>query len=727
MKRFPFLVVILLLASSLAAREVPISEIRFGTPPGERTLPSIAAGTGGYLAAWVDERNGTPTVFATRLTSSGEPLDRHGLSLGFGHDSSRPQVIWNGGAWLVFWSAPNHTLVMARVDRNGAVTPAREIADWAPPEPGRWAATNGSVIVLAHGGSSWGNFDISKVYATVLSMEGEVLSSRIVDTRPADSMTVLANDNGFAVSWNTKRIGGPLDLEAIRLDARGDAIDTAPRFLARAEMIVAFMRNGGGYVAVFSNFTTEGPRYFSFAVNASLEAVNTPAPVGIKPSDSVAFAFEEDERATLAIEEIDGATSYYTVLGFSEDGRESGRRRFVASEHALGELAIIDGGTGLAAAWIELQNATSYKLEGALFDDELQYVTPERALTETAPAEGVAKVAAGRNEMLVASRDAAGVRLRRITFDGVRLDEDGVVLTDVADPAPEIVFDGTRYVIAYVSAQGQDEVVVRFLETDGTLHADEVRIPANGEHARYVALARGRTTTAIGWITGDGVHAATLEGTRLSAAPRLVGPGLTASLQIAFNGSHYLFVWREGYFDWDMVVYNTLLGRRFVENLTAAESQPVELLGDESSFADVLDLAARSNGEFVLALEDRAVHLMRIDANLHVLARMTVASGHSPRLASEGDNVVLAWTTPEGVLRSTAVTADGTLAPGGIAVTPSIISPFNFGFTSDVALRGEKVILVYARRAIEAGSVPRVFVTIEGIDNRPGPRRRVVR
>jgi hypothetical protein len=727
MKRLPFLVVALLfLVAPLLAREVPVSEIRLGTPPGERTLPSIAEGRGGYLAAWVDERHGVPMVFAARINNAGVPLDRHGIALGSGHDSSRPQVIWNGAAWLVFWSSPDHALMMASVDSNGRASTPQRIADWAPPERGRWVATNGSVIVAAHGGSSWGNAELSKVYATTLTMEGAVIESRILDTRPASTFTVVANDSGFAIAWNVLRLGGPFDLDAVRLNERGELLDTAPRNLARGERLDEFVRNNDGYVVVTSHFTTEGPRYESFAVNASLEVVSAPAPLAIGNQDTVVTAFDDHGQAVLVIEEADGNLSHYTAIRFSEDGRERGRQRFVTSANELGALAIVRTTPGFTAAWIALQQPATWKLEGAIFDTELAPLTPERGLTETAPAEGAATVAAGANEMLVAFREPAGVRLRRITYDGERLDLDGVVLTDVAEGVPEIVFDGTRYAIAYISGVfARDMVVVRFLE-NGVLLDDAVQIQVDS-YSRDVAIARGRASTVVGWVGDEGVHAATIEGTRLAAVPRIVAPGFTASLSIAFNGSHYLFAWQSGFLDWDMILYDKIVGRRFVENLVAAESEPTVLLEKPLTGASALEVAARSNGEFVLAFDNNGkIDVMRIGANLHVLKHTTVATGSEPRVASEGDNVTLAWTSNDHVLRAAPLTEEGTLAADGIAVGAPLPGFFNFGITSDLALRHGQTILVYARRAIEAGNIPRVFVTIEGQEARP-PRRRAVR
>src|SRR6185436_14559667 len=100
----PTLLALALSASAALAEEIPISYTdQRGNPPATRRIPDIAAGDDGFLAAWLDERAFSSTVMVARLTDAGEPLDPMGIALG-ASAWGRPQVIWNGEAWLVFWS-----------------------------------------------------------------------------------------------------------------------------------------------------------------------------------------------------------------------------------------------------------------------------------------------------------------------------------------------------------------------------------------------------------------------------------------------------------------------------------------------------------------------------------------------------------------------------------------------------------------------------------------------
>src|SRR5687767_351915 len=80
----PVVALILLVAvSALAAVEVPVSDILpFQTAPMTKRLPALASGDGGYLAVWLDGRNGDFTLMATRVATTGEPLDPIGIPLG---------------------------------------------------------------------------------------------------------------------------------------------------------------------------------------------------------------------------------------------------------------------------------------------------------------------------------------------------------------------------------------------------------------------------------------------------------------------------------------------------------------------------------------------------------------------------------------------------------------------------------------------------------------------
>src|SRR5688572_17292225 len=112
------MVIVLTALSSLAAVEVPVSDITFETAPTSKRLPALAAGDGGYLAVWLDERSGSRNLLATRIAATGEPLDPLGIPLGRA-EFGQPQVLWNGESYLIFWNAPGSALMVTRVTREG--------------------------------------------------------------------------------------------------------------------------------------------------------------------------------------------------------------------------------------------------------------------------------------------------------------------------------------------------------------------------------------------------------------------------------------------------------------------------------------------------------------------------------------------------------------------------------------------------------------------------------
>ena len=717
-----------LCAGTLTAREVPVSELKFGTPPGARMQPAVRVGRTGSLAAWVDERNGVRVVFATRLNSNGAPLDRTGIRLGDGR--GLPQIVWNGMAWLVFWTAPDHSLAMARVEENGAATAPRRISDHAPPQDEAHSiVTNGSVIVAAHGGVPWSSQN-GNLYVTVLSMDGDVISSTIVDTRTTHSPIAIAQENGFAVAWTFGRPGGGVaELDAIRLDSQGVIVDETPHTIAFANAHVDLARHGDGYFVLVVNNTT-GMEISTFALHGDLSPASLPSITAVPAYDSYTLLTEIGGRAALVYREVPGEIGgafRYVAVRFDDAGHESGRQPILTSADHLFDIAIDAGQSGFTAVWVAYRTPSMYSLRGVRFDANLQPVTAPRSLTESAPAQSGAAVAAGANEILVAWREGPAIHLGRIAYDGSRLPLEEVVLYDVDTfAAPALLFDGQRYVIAYVSISG--ELQVRFLEPRGALLYDVLRFDV-GFATNVVTLARGRSSTLIAWRSDQGVNAASIEGTAISRTPRVVVSGSKLNgVAAAWNGEKFLVVWHQGYLDYDMTVYDEVMGLRVNEDLSTSGAEPRILLKGWRHFIESETALVARGSQWLVALgQYESIAVLRVGAGGTIAGTTYVApSGRYPRLASDGNEALLAWTGSDGqTFKAAALNADGTLAPPNTTVQ-SPLPGHDFGWTSAAAMRGGTAMLTYSRKSIEAGSVTRAFLTLE----RPGgtvPRRRAVR
>jgi hypothetical protein len=92
--------------------------------------PAIAFGGANFLVAWTDRRNGSPDVFAARVTPGGLTLDPSGIALSTPADMQRyPTVAFDGGDFVVTWEDERGGLI----DLSGArVTAAGAVLDTGP-------------------------------------------------------------------------------------------------------------------------------------------------------------------------------------------------------------------------------------------------------------------------------------------------------------------------------------------------------------------------------------------------------------------------------------------------------------------------------------------------------------------------------------------------------------------------------------------------------------------
>src|SRR6185295_3845240 len=120
-----FLIALLLFIASTAwsriAGERPVSDPLYGLAPGGKWPPVIATDGDGFLAVWADVRSWPDTIYAARLSASGELLDPTGIRIALGFD---PTVVFAGDSYAVFWleyGAHGGVLHIARINREGRI------------------------------------------------------------------------------------------------------------------------------------------------------------------------------------------------------------------------------------------------------------------------------------------------------------------------------------------------------------------------------------------------------------------------------------------------------------------------------------------------------------------------------------------------------------------------------------------------------------------------------
>lgn len=705
---------VLCFVAALHAREVRVSDPLLGTPPGTRSLPAIQRGGEGYLVAWVDERANGPMLFAARLDDAGVSLDRSGIELGDAMYSgqTRPQIIWNGAGWLVFWSNRVGQLVMARVAPDGTHGTAEVIAqrgygDWR----GRSVATNGRVILITWPGV-WEDPELIGTHVTVLSMNGDRISDRRVDSHASTAGMVLERDGEFVVAWNNIPAEGG-ELLALRIDGSGGAIlDLAPHVLGKSYP-GELARNGDGFVVVLQEWIADRWIVNSYAVSRDLTIASEPAPVAVNAQAGRTLV---QDGASAVLVANDGWK--FTALRFDDAGHATNAATILESVQPVGDIALLRTNAGFAASWIVLDAGRPPRLVSALLDSAFGALTPQRAVSETAAPQTASAIAAGASEMLVGWIES-GLHLAQFGYDGARLGDE-IVLADINGSYPRpvsLLFDGERYVVAYLQPS---EIVIRFIAPRGGLVADSVRIPVGYEAGR-VTLAKGRSSTIVLWRSSAGVVAAALSGTHLELQPRVIASGTVGGqIAAAWNGESFVVAWTEGFLDWDVYLYNRVMGTLVGEDLTAGERKLLTPIS--SSRSPSLDLVARGSTAFLAVESYPNVAVVRIAKDGNVAAPATLIPGFAPRLAADGDEVQLAWTTLDRLsLRAAPLTAAGTLKDEGFTF-PNLYAP---DWSGAVARKGSAVIVAYSRLVPEVGVMPRVFLSLLDATPNPGRRRSV--
>lgn len=709
----PLLLILCVASSALAAAEVSVSDFVLQTAPGMKRLPAIAAGEGGYLAAWLDERGWSFTLIATRIAPTGEALEPLGIPLGRAA-FYQPQILWSGDGYLVFWNDADGRLMVTRVSRDGIAEAPRILREHARlDQRARAVATNGTHVVVAYSGDG-------PMRVAVLTPEGVLIDDRIVDARNSWRPTVIANESEFLVAWNA---GGSLerDFVALRLNSRGVAMDASPRRIGEGSE-AEILRNGSNYVAI-----AKAPDYVSWSVSRDLAQIGAAAPLALNHYDRKPSLLDGSPAMMVVFESSEKV--FVTAVTFAANGHEVGPRKRIV-ESVPSHFAVARGADALAM--IEVKPDSSYSadsLVGSLFDDAtFSRKAPNRELALSGGAENTPVIAGGGGRYLAVWNGPRGLTAGRFLPDGTRLDANGFVLHS-SGSLPAIVFDGERFVVAYVlGGYGWSKTIVRFVSPkDGLLPDVQSFDPISGYSWSPPHLAVGggvgNGVVLATWMRDDGVYAAALRGTQVSAPARKISDAEGVRQVAQWNGRQFLLVWEENELDYDIYVSRRLRSMRIESDLALVDAQP-RLLLELSGYKEPV-LAAWKRG-WVIAFQDGMnIRLHEIDQSGEMKETpLATMAGYSPRLVNAASRAWLAWTSNDhSLLRASPVLSDGTLGTDGALSITARPFGYSFGYHVAIGSLGNDIGTVYARIAPEAGSVRRVFLSV--IENEG--RRRAVR
>lgn len=712
----PVVALILLAAgSALAAVEVPVSDFTFQTAPMTKRLPALAAGEGGYLAVWLDGRNGEHTLMATRVAATGEPLDPIGIPLGRAA-YRQPQVLWNGEKYLVFWNASEDSarLVVTGVSREGVAEAPRVVREEARLDlRARAVATNGTHIVLAYT-EGWGG---RPMHVAVMTPDAVLIEDRIVDARGSWMPTVVANDRGFLVAWSTRRANDLYDFVAVRLDARGAAVDASPRKIGEGYG-ADIVRNGSNYVAISPTSDDYEPEYRSWPVSRDLAHIGASAPLSLTHYDREPSLLD-GAPAMMVIFDVTSEETFVSAVTFDGNGHEAGPRKRMI-ESVPSHFAASRGGEGLALIEVEWDGVDTDALVGSVFDDvTLSRKGPDRSLALSALEQRDPVIAGGGNRYLAVWGGPEGLKAGRFLANGTRLDGNGFVL-DPTGSSPAVVFDGERFVVSYV--RGWNETVVRFVSPRDGLLPEEQLLDRSAYVTSSPGLAVGNGVVLLTWTHSNGVYAAALRGMQPIAPPRKIADSDGAAPAASWSGGRFLVVWDEREYDYDVRVSARLQGMRLESDLTPIDAQPRSLFERRSGPKEAV-LTAWKGGWLVAFQDGYDVRLHEIAGNGEMEETpLATVPGSSPKLVGTRSGSWLAWTSLSwDRMRAAPVRSDGSLdAEGALSIAAPPFG-FSFGYSSSIGALGDGIAAAYARVSLEAGTVRRAFVSVL---ESPGPRRR---
>jgi hypothetical protein len=301
----------------------------FASTSGRARMPTLAAQSGHVLAAWEDDRDGSPQIYGTRIrydradpptrltdpgdTAAESPLMAWGMGIqtagvvwreaehlrmrriGFGPDGGvvprgaahtiperAPAIAWTGSQWAIAGLEPEtDRLTLVRLSAAGEVlgrSPVVTGEDVAPPL--HVAAGGDRVLATATvGGQS---------FAAVFNSEGEIrnfgpLAMTGGRSAPAAAWNDVAGRWALAFEHNT----GQLRLMRMHADAEGG--DGAPAALAAGGTADAqVVWNGREYGVAWSQRTREGTGIYFARVSEALD--NASRPERISPAGTEAKA-----------------------------------------------------------------------------------------------------------------------------------------------------------------------------------------------------------------------------------------------------------------------------------------------------------------------------------------------------------------------------------------------------------------------------------------------------
>jgi hypothetical protein len=443
------LIVLLLVlgASKAVAGEIPLSPIVYTGALGFQFGVQGASDGTNFLIVWRDSR---AAIRAARVDPEGRLIDQPtGIRIADPFDSS-PVVAWTGRVYLVAWEGAGRMLFV-RIDAEGHVLDATPgtLGNLAASPTAAASSRNGAMIVYMGSAAARPS---TNVHAALFDVDANVVKTDIPIPRAStgDAPVIASNDGSFYIAWRTVDGGRTVVMGA----------------LVSLDGVV-----GGATVIAATN---SGPMLAS------------------NGSDFV-VAFMDGQPQHLTVRHIDrqGTPLSGTVLPYTTSPRFDGRGNFIGRSGGGYTLAAFDrqqhpigvvlDGDGAQTGEVPLPSAETVLISnvGSLGRTSrgAQHLRADRRQPGDGDAvvrrRGAANVRADRlrRQLLVVwlevrGPDGSELRAGRLSLDGTPLDGEGIQLAENINAAPQVVFDGQNFVVAWSDVNA---IVINQMTTGGIL------------------------------------------------------------------------------------------------------------------------------------------------------------------------------------------------------------------------------------------------------------------
>jgi len=388
------------------------------TRGGNQQLPSVASDGSSSLVAWKDDQASAGDVYCARILSTGEVVDPDGIAVaasGANHHS--PHVTYDGTNYAITWTK----LTGYRGLRCARVSPLGEVID-----PGGWVIADEGIIWAM--GSAGENLLLAEVQGALdqgSSIYGVLTTSSALERAPEpfvisrgmnQQIRPCAARNGthFAVAWMDGR-RGRRDIYMNRIGFSGYPLDPAPVPLVTDGNVEPFPMDAAG------------------ANRGSL----------------FTWIDSRDGRS-----KIYGARMSFTGEVLDRDGF------CLCDSSAAADPGIATDGSDYLAVWTDARGGgDSLRVYGARVGSEGEQLDPAGILISPGRYSKDPAAAFGAENYMVAwiepedPKSVYGLRIvgARVSRSGVVLDGDGIVLSEKGDrlAAPTVAFDGSNWLVAW--------------------------------------------------------------------------------------------------------------------------------------------------------------------------------------------------------------------------------------------------------------------------------------